>query len=328
MRQPLLTVHDLNVVFHMPKGDAYVLRSINLEVEHGEIFGLVGESGCGKTMTGLSILGLIPSPGEITEGQIIFDGVDLLNVSDREKRQMRGKRIAMIFQDPSAALNPVFTIGQQIMQVIRHHRVATRKGIRLKTISLLRDVELPNPEGILNTYPHQLSGGMQQRCVIAMALSSNPELLIADEPTTALDVTIQSQILDLLLRLQTNRDFTIILITHDMSIVSETCHKVAVLYAGQVVESGETSRVIRQPRHPYTQALLATLPHPGTRGQTLKVIPGAVPSALSHIAGCAFASRCAHAMDVCRVEEPPFVNHDGDHGTACYLYDSGQIEAV
>jgi oligopeptide/dipeptide ABC transporter ATP-binding protein len=321
MSPPLLVVEDLQVAFRTPRGDVHALRGVSFSIERGVIFGLVGESGCGKSVTGRAILRLVPASGRITVGRILFDGQDLLGLSEREMHRIRGRRIAMIFQDPTAALNPVFTIGQQITTVMRHHGMANGAELRRQAVQLLADVGLPDPASLLDTYPHQLSGGMQQRAMIAIALSTNPDLLIADEPTTALDVTIQSQILDLLVRLQQRRGITIILITHNMGVVAETCQQVAVLYAGRVVEQGAVRDIFHRPRHPYTQGLLAALPNPESRGHDLKVIPGSVPSGLESVAGCAFAPRCEHVMEVCRQAQPPMFTLGSTHHAACYLYD-------
>jgi len=321
MNDPLLAVDDLRVLFHTPLGDVHALRGVSFALARGRVLGLVGESGCGKTVTGRAIVGLVPAPGEIVGGRILFEGNDLLKLSERELRQIRGRRISMIFQDPSAALNPVFPIGQQIAEIMRQHKVATSKGdLREKALALLSDVGLPSPDEILDSYPHQLSGGMQQRAMIAMALSSRPDLLIADEPTTSLDVTIQAQILDLLIELQLQTAISVILVTHNMGIVAEACHEVAVLYAGCIVEFGSTRELFRHPSHPYTQGLLKAMPLPGNRRHSLKVIPGSVPSGLRPSPGCAFASRCDSVMEVCRQFPPPMVAVADGHRVACYLW--------
>ena len=252
MGRPLLQVEDLRMVFHTPAGKSKALRGVSFTVDRGQVFGIVGESGCGKTMTARAILGLVPHPGEVTEGRILYNGEDLLRLSQHKIRKFRGKRIAMIFQNPQAALNPLFTIGEQISALMKQN---TGEADIEKIIDLIRDTGLPNPEKIIKSYPHRLSGGMQQRVMIAMALSSEPELLIADEPTTALDVTIQAQILELLVKLKEEKGLTILFVTHNMGVVAETCDSVAVFYAGKVVEQGTVRGIFRSPKHPYTQGL-------------------------------------------------------------------------
>jgi peptide/nickel transport system ATP-binding protein len=243
MTESLLTVDDLHVVFPMPQGVVHAVNGITLEIKKSQIYGIVGESGCGKTATGRAILQLVPPPGKITGGRIRFREQDLLTMGTHEMRLLRGRRIAMVFQDPSAALNPVFTIGQQLLMIMKRHKIAYENGRRQRAIQLLGDLGLPAPRDIMNRYPHELSGGMQQRAMIAMALSAEPDLIIADEPTSALDVTIQSQILDLLVRLRDKRGVTIILITHDLGVVAETCDEVAVFYMGEIVERGTTREI-------------------------------------------------------------------------------------
>lgn len=321
MQQPLLAVENLNVHFRTPIGVVYAVRGVSFNIERGEAVGLVGETGCGKSVTGRSILGLVPHPGEITEGRITFDGQNLLALSESDMHRIRGERIAMIFQDPATALNPVFTIGQQITEVMKHHGVASGADLKKRTLDLLDDVGLPDPASLLDVYPHQLSGGMQQRAMIAMALSSDPDLLIADEPTTALDVTIQAQILALLTSLQRARNISVLLITHNLSVVAETCQRVVVLYAGRVAEHGDVRSIFHHAQHPYTQGLLAALPIPGSRGTDLNVIPGFVPSGLDPGPGCAFAPRCEFAMDVCLRRQPLNYDVGPEQQAACYLHD-------
>jgi peptide/nickel transport system ATP-binding protein len=323
MGQPLLQIKDLRMVFHTPVGKLKALRGISLTVDRGQIFGIVGESGCGKTMMARAILGIVPHPGEVTEGNILYYGEDLLRLNQHEIRKFRGKHIAMIFQNPQAALNPLFTIGEQISAVMKQNR---GKADIDKIIGLIRDTGLPNPEKILKSYPHRLSGGMQQRAMIAMALSSEPELLIADEPTTALDVTIQAQILELLTKLKEEKGLTILFVTHNMGVVAETCDSVAVFYAGKVVEQGTVRDIFHNPKHPYTQGLLATLPHPGSRGKDLATIPGVVPSGFTDIPGCPFATRCRYFMEICREQQPPWTEFKNgsigfSHKVVCFLHE-------
>lgn len=323
MDEILLSVENLHVRFHTYAGEVRAVNGVSLDIRRGEIFGLVGESGCGKSVTGLSLLRLVPSPGEITAGRILLDGESIMNKSEAEMQYIRGRRIAMIFQDPAASLNPVFPIGEQISMVICQHQSLTRKAARQRTLEMLEAVGLPDPLHIVRSYPHELSGGMQQRVMIAMALASNADLLIADEPTTALDVTIQAQILALLTALKEKHGLSILLITHNLGVVAETCDRVAVLYMGCMVELGYTQHIFKNMKHPYTQGLLAAIPQPGSRGHALRAIPGSVPSGLTIFAGCAFEPRCEWAMALCQKERPPLIpvgaDEDG-HYVACYLY--------
>jgi oligopeptide/dipeptide ABC transporter ATP-binding protein len=318
---PLLEVRDLKVVFPTPHGDVRAVWGIDFKVDRGQIYGIVGESGCGKTATGRAILKLLPPPGKIADGQILFHGEDLVQKDEQGMRRLRGKRIAMVFQDPAAALNPLFTIGQQLFSIMKRHQISDGDDLLQRAEKLLLDLGLPNPDEILNCYPHHLSGGMQQRAMIAMALSAEPDLIIADEPTSSLDVTIQSQILDLLAKLRQERGVTIILITHDLGVVAETCEQVAVFYLGKIVEKGTTRDIFHNPKHPYTQGLLAALPNPETWGDDLKVIPGTVPTNIEIIPGCSFASRCEFVMEVCRSSEPQIIEINHSHQTACHLYE-------
>lgn len=326
MGETLLSVENLHVRFRTYAGEVRAVNGLSLEVRRGEIFGLVGESGCGKSVTGLSLLRLVPPPGEITAGRILFNGEDIMGKSETEMQDIRGRRISMIFQDPAASLNPVFSIGEQISLVIRQHQTLTRKDAQKRTLEMLEAVGLPDPHRIMKSYPHELSGGMQQRAMIAMALASEAELLIADEPTTSLDVTIQAQILALLKELREKRRLSILLITHNLGVVAETCDRVAVLYLGCVVEMGLTREIFTDMKHPYTQGLLAAIPLPGSRGHALQAIPGSVPSGLTVFSGCPFEPRCERAMLICREERPPLtlVSPDEDgHYVACHLYVGG-----
>lgn len=319
MTLPLLQITNLSVEFRTRHGRVRALNGVTFEVQLGEIFGLVGETGCGKTITGLSILQLLPRSATITSGVISFDGTDLLRLSEKEMRQVRGGQIAMIFQDPSTSLNPVFTIGSQIERVIRDHMGYSSKQAHLRACEMLTAVGLPDVERILASYPHQLSGGMQQRVMIAMALSCRPRLLIADEPTTALDVTIQAQILMLLRELQRKFHVAIILITHNLGVVAHTCDRLAVLYAGRVVETGSTRAIFESPQHPYTRGLMNAVPRTGSRGHALMAIPGNVPADVSRLQGCAFAPRCSHAFERCHSEPPPLYSIEPTHQSACFL---------
>jgi peptide/nickel transport system ATP-binding protein len=318
---PLLAVNNLHITFHTPLGDVPAVRGVSFTVGQGEILGLVGETGCGKSVTGRAIMRLVDSPGEIAQGQILFGGRDLVQMDEQAMRAVRGGEISLIFQNPGAALNPLFTIGEQLQAVIRQHTGVRGRVLRERALAILDDVGLPDPHRVLRTYPHQLSGGMQQRAMIAIALSSNPQLLIADEPTTALDVTIQAQILDLLLHLRETRGISIILITHDLGIVAETCDRVIVLYAGQVAEEATTAQLFRAPAHPYTRALLAAIPYQQPRKQPLQAISGTVPSPASLPVGCVFAARCPHVMDICRVSAPSLVRLTDDQQAACFLHE-------
>ena len=322
----ILTVENLRVQFKTPFGAVYALRGIDFALAKGDILGLVGETGCGKSVTGRSIMRLLDENAQVTDGKIIFEDKDLLQVDDAEMRRVRGNRIAMIFQDPAAALNPLFTIGQQINDVLRAHGSEAREDRRHRIVELLASVGLPDPAQMVDVYPHQLSGGQQQRAMIAQSLAAEPDVIIADEPTTALDVTIQAQILDLLRTLQRERAISVILITHDLGIVAETCQHVVVLYAGRVVEQGSVAAIFADPQHPYTRGLLSALPRPGSRGADLKVIPGSVPSGLEHIVGCAFAPRCEHVMDRCRQQQPALAEIGYAHLSACFLHASAEYD--
>lgn len=317
----LLTITDLNLEFKTSRGVLKALNGISFDVQHGEIFGIVGETGCGKTVTGLSVLRLLPRSAKITNGAINFDGVNLLDLPASEMEQVRGGRIAMIFQDPSSSLNPVFTIGSQIVRVIRQHTDLNARQARERAVEMLEAVGLPDVKRVMNSYPHQLSGGQQQRVMIAMALSCRPQLLIADEPTTALDVTIQAQILKLLRELQNQFDISIILVTHNLGVVAQTCNRLAVLYAGRVAEIGTAHDIFDNPQHPYTRGLMNAIPKPGSRGKKMAAIPGTVPSNPGALTGCPFAERCEFVFEKCRVETPALLKVGEQHLASCFLVD-------
>ncbi len=315
---PLLEVENLHIAFDTPRGELRVVNGVDFSIEPGEIFGIVGESGCGKSVTALAILQLIPTPGRIAHGAIRYRSENLLDKSGREMRQIRGGDIAMIFQDPFTSLNPVFRIGQQLSTVLRHHSDLNKHDARERILAMLDSVGLPDVARIFDSYPHELSGGQQQRVMIAMALISEPDLLIADEPTTALDVTIQAQILRLLRELCAETGVSVLLITHDLGVVSEICDRSAVFYGGTVVETAPTAQLLASPQHPYTQGLLAAIPDSTRKGQQLAAIEGTVPANPGAIPGCVFASRCPHVFERCHTEKPPNYR-DGDHLSACFL---------
>ncbi len=324
---PLVEVKDLRTYFFTEDGVVKAVDGVSFAIEPEQTLGVVGESGCGKSVTALSIMGLVPMPpGKIVGGQVIFhrDGQPIeltrLNPKGREYRSIRGKEIAMIFQEPMTSLNPVFTIGYQIMEAIMLHQKVSKKEARQKAIEMLRQVGIPEPEQRVDEYPHQLSGGMRQRAMIAMALSCNPSLLIADEPTTALDVTIQAQVLDLMRDLQKRFHAAIMLITHDLGVVAEMCEEVVVMYLGKVVEHAKVRPIFHEPKHPYTQGLLKSIPSLATKKKRLEPIKGVVPDPLHAPPGCPFHPRCPHAMDICRREAPPLREVEPEHEVACWLY--------
>ena len=308
--EPVLKVEDLCVDFDTRQDHVRVLHGINLHVERGETLGIVGESGCGKSMTALAIMRLIPvPPGRISEGRVISGGRDLLKLSEKSMRDVRGNEISMIFQEPMTSLNPVFTIGTQIAENIRRHQGASKSAALQKSVEMMRAVRIPAPKQRIRQYPHELSGGMRQRVMIGMALSCESSVLIADEPTTALDVTVQAQIFDLLRDIQKETGTSIILITHDMAVISEVADRVVVMYAGHKIEEGPVREIITNPCHPYTRGLLRCVPHlradPGPDREELMVIPGIVPDLSRLGEGCAFAPRCKHVMSQCNEKTPP-----------------------
>ena len=324
MQELLLDIRGLRTQFFTDDGLARAVDGVSYSLERGETVGVVGESGCGKSVTALSVLRLIPDPpGKIVEGEILFEGTDLLQLSAADMRRIRGNDISMIFQEPMTSLNPVFTIGNQITEAVRLHQGLNKKDALAKAVEALKLVGIPVPERRVHEYPHQLSGGMRQRAMIAMALSCNPKVLIADEPTTALDVTIEAQILDLMRTLQEELGTAIIMITHDLGVIADIARKVVVMYAGKVVEQAPVERVFGSPNHPYTQGLLQSLPRvdkdaSGAK-QRLQEIPGIVPSLLNLPTGCKFASRCPSVMPQCKEQEPPLERVAAHHYSACWL---------
>jgi oligopeptide/dipeptide ABC transporter ATP-binding protein len=321
----LLKLEDLKVHFNTNDGVAKAVDGVSYSIDAGRTLGVVGESGCGKTVTALSILRLTPKPGLIAGGRIEFGGVNLLDLSEEEMRKIRGNQIAMIFQEPMTSLNPVFTIGNQISEGMRLHLGVDKKEAWDRSIEMLKKVGIPSPDKRVSDYPHQLSGGMRQRAMIAMALSCDPNLLIADEPTTALDVTIQWQILDLMKEMREQYSASIILITHDLGVVAQTCDDVVVMYAGKVVESAPVRQLFKDPCHPYTRGLLESIParHVKKKGSRLKEIKGIVPPLTDLPPGCPFHPRCPDVMDVCRVEKPEFKAIRSGASASCWLYGSG-----
>jgi peptide/nickel transport system ATP-binding protein/oligopeptide transport system ATP-binding protein len=319
---PLLRVEDLKTWFHTDEGTAKAVDGVSFDVLPRETLGIVGESGCGKSVTSLSILRLVPQPpGDIAGGRILFRGLDLLGLPEKEMRKIRGDDIAMIFQEPMTSLNPVYTVGDQIGEVLRLHRQVSKREARERSIEMLSRVRIPDPEQRVDEYPHQLSGGQRQRVMIAMALACDPALLIADEPTTALDVTVQAQILALLNQLQDEYGMSIILITHDLGVIAETAHRVVVMYAGVVAEVGTAEQVFGGPNHPYTEGLKAAIPKLGEKIERLHTIPGSVPSPYEEIIGCPFQNRCPYVMDRCRREFPALYTLGPGHEARCFLYD-------
>ncbi|MEK4758801.1 ABC transporter ATP-binding protein [Viridibacillus sp. FSL E2-0187] len=329
-RKELLRVRGLQTTFFTDDGEIPAVDNINFSVREGEILGIVGESGCGKSVSALSIMGLVPSPpGKITGGQIEFDGKDLTKLSQKEMRKVRGKDIAMIFQEPMTSLNPLFTIGNQLMEAILiHHKDWSKKQARNRAIEMMKLVGLPRAEELIKEYPHQLSGGMRQRVMIAMALVCDPKVLIADEPTTALDVTIQAQILQLMKDLNERLNTAVIMITHDLGVVAETCERVVVMYGGQVVEEGPVKLIFNDPQHPYTKGLIQSVPDMRFKKQRLYSIPGNVPKPGSVNTGCRFAARCEFAFEQCRVENPNLYQTSPEHKTRCFLHERKEVSAV
>jgi peptide/nickel transport system ATP-binding protein len=313
----LLSVEGLRTQFDTSAGSVHAVDGISFAIERGEMLGLVGESGCGKSVTSLSIMRLVPPPGRITAGRVRLEGEDLLDKDDEAMRRVRGARMAMVFQEPMTSLNPVFTIGDQIAAAVRAHAGVGRHAAWERAIEMLDHVQMPAARERAREYPHQLSGGLRQRAMLALALAPGPQLLIADEPTTALDVTIQAQILELLRRLQAERGMAVLLITHDLGVVAEVCHRVAIIYAGRIVEMAPVGSIFSSPMHPYTRGLLRCLPHPSRFGQPLSSIDGAPPDLRRVGGGCRFAPRCPSVRDSCRVDEPALMERSPGHLVAC-----------
>jgi peptide/nickel transport system ATP-binding protein len=315
---PLIDIQGLRVKFHGDDGRiTHAVDGIDLSVRHGATLGLVGESGCGKSVTSLAIMGLLSKQSAEVSGSIRFDGFDLLRTSDQTLRDLRGNRLAMIFQEPMTSLNPSFTIGDQIIETILRHRGGSQRSARQRAIDLLRRVHIPSPEKRIDEYPHKLSGGMRQRVMIAMALACDPRLLIADEPTTALDVTLQAQILELMRELKAESGAAIILITHDLGVVAEVCDEVAVMYAGEIVERADVDDLFASPQHPYTVGLLGSIPRLDRRATHLATIEGMVPNMANPPTGCRFAARCPFVGDACRKAPPPLVEVSPGHWSRC-----------
>jgi len=319
MQEPILEIEDLKTHFFTYNGVVKAVDGISLKIHREGVLGIVGESGCGKSVTVRSTMGLVPEPGRVVGGRVLLDGEKLLDMSDAELRRIRGSRMSMIFQNPLSSLNPVFTIGDQVGHVISIHQGKKKKEARRRAVETFELVRLPDPDRLLNKYPHELSGGMLQRVMIAMALSCNPEVLIADEPTTALDVTIQAQILSLMLKLKEETGTAIIMITHDLGVVAETCDRVAVMYAGLIVEQGPVQKIFNDPLHPYTEGLLSSLPELQTDGDELKTIEGLVPDLIHPPEGCRFHPRCPIAQEVCKREVPELLEKGDGRAVACHF---------
>ncbi|MEH7502700.1 ABC transporter ATP-binding protein [Neobacillus drentensis] len=324
MQSNILEVKNLKTTFSSRKSSFNAVDGISFQVGRGETLGIVGESGCGKSVTSLSIMGLVKSPGKVSGDTIDFNGVNLLDLSKKEMRNLRGSEMSMIFQEPMTSLNPVYSVGDQIGESLKIHRKLKRKERKETVVDLLKQVGIPRADEIYHSYPHQLSGGMRQRVMIAMAMACDPKLIIADEPTTALDVTIQAQILELMKELQRKKGMSMILITHDLGVVSEVCDRLVVMYAGKIVETGPVKEVLSNPSHPYTKGLLASLPKKGQKAKRLNFIPGQVPAPLNWGKGCRFADRCPYVMSECHNSMPPLFEVNKMHESACWLASEGE----
>lgn len=319
MGKPLLSVENLEVNFTIENKSINVIDNVSFSIKKGKVIGLVGESGCGKSISSLSVMRLLPRTANISNGKILFDGQDILSLSSEEMTRIRGKEIGMIFQEPMTSLNSVFTIGNQLSESIRLHSGMGKKEALEHAIDRLKMVSIPSPEKVIKQYPHELSGGMRQRVMIAMAMSCDPKLLIADEPTTALDVTIQAQILDLIRDLRDETGASVLLITHDLGVVAEMCDYVVVMYAGRVVEEGDVFKIFENPKHPYTLGLLESLPTLNDMRERLHTIAGSVPPPQKFEEGCRFAPRCSHAVDKCFDQRPPLLEVEEEHMVSCFF---------
>lgn len=317
-QQPILEIEKLKIHFYTYEGVVQAVDGVSLTVNPDEVLGIVGETGCGKSVTAKSVLRLVPDPGRIVSGGIRINGADILKMNERQLRNVRGGQVAMIFQSPLSSLNPVFTIGEQVSRVIRLHQITGQTAALERAVEMFHLVRLPNPNRLLKKYPHELSGGQLQRVMIAMALSCRPELLIADEPTTALDVTIQAQILNLMLALKEETRTSIMLITHDLGVVAEICDRVTIMYAGRIVEDAPVEEIFKQPMHPYTQGLMDSIPGQGDAGEDLVTIEGMVPNLIQPPGGCWFHPRCPLAEDICRTEAPLLSDRNPQHRLACH----------
>ncbi|WP_340084147.1 ABC transporter ATP-binding protein [Siminovitchia sp. FSL H7-0308] len=327
MNEVILEINQLHTHFFTDTGEIPAVNGVSLKIHKGEVLGIVGESGCGKSVTSLSIMQLVPNPpGKIVGGEIYFLGENLVKASNKRMRKIRGNEISMIFQEPMTSLDPLFTIGDQIIEAIRIHQKISKKEARAKSIQLLKLVGIPRPEQIIHEYPHQLSGGMRQRVMIAISMACEPKLLIADEPTTALDVTIQAQILDLMKKLNKENETAILFITHDLGVVAEICDRVLVMYSGQVVEEGTMRQVLKDPKHPYSQGLIKSLPVLHKKQQKLYSIPGTVPQPKIGAVGCHFAPRCEFAFDRCFVETPELYALAKGRSSRCFLDEGKESE--
>jgi peptide/nickel transport system ATP-binding protein len=325
--KPIIEVKDLEVTFKTQEGNLKIVDHVSFSVNKGETLGIVGESGCGKSVTSLSLMGLLPPIAKVTNGSIKLKDKELVGLKKRQYRSIRGKEIAMIFQEPMTSLNPVYTIGQQLMELIRNHNSISKKDARKHAIKMLDLVGIPRSDELIDEYPHQLSGGMRQRVMIAMAMSCDPEVLVADEPTTALDVTIQAQILELMAGLQKKIGMSMILITHDLGVVAEVCDRVVVMYAGQVVEECSIEKLFSNPSHPYTQGLLSSVPNLDEEKKKLSSIPGTVPSPNEMPKGCRFAERCSYVHEKCYMKNPDLFITGANSRSRCWLNETEE-EAV